>query len=123
MSHFPWKSLEPPRWLRTVVAVEVRSFVGIAAAEAFVGIVVVDLERVLRQVLLMILQTWTKKREDKVVSYEAKYFSPQCPFLSEEVLTVIPWPIVCPMVDPTATPAAVDAICPKRPGCRGWLEG
>jgi len=49
--------------LRTVVvAVEVHSFVGIAAVEAFAGIAV-DLERARRQKLQMILQTWTKKME------------------------------------------------------------
>lgn len=48
-------------------------------------------------------------------------------------MLVIPAPITCPTVLPTATPAAVDAICANMPGCLGcccagtdefcWLTG
>lgn len=35
----------------------------------------------------------------------------------------IPAPIMWPTVDPTATPAAVEAICANIPGCLPWTAG
>lgn len=44
----------------------------------------------------------------------------ECPPLKPPVIA---WPMVCPTAEPTATPAAVDAIWANMPGCLGAAAG